>query len=104
MTEAFPLAFLKGPVQPLGWVLSDLSVCGIYRGNQTVLGPVWDLDPFLFCEVRLAGGCRLDEMMSGLEAEGSGNCADFCPSSENQALPFFTFSVSKWFLIFFFLF
>lgn len=33
--------------------------------------------------------------MSGLEAEGSGDSADLCPSLENQALPFLAFSVSR---------
>lgn len=41
-------------------------------------------------------------MMSELAAEGSGNYADLCPSSENQALPFLTFSISKWFGVFVF--
>lgn len=44
--------------------------------------------------------------MSGLDAKGSGNCANLCPSSENQAL---LSKSPKWFLdlcgfFFFFLF
>lgn len=60
------------------------------------------MDPFLFCEACLTGGCWLDEVMSGLEGEGTGNYAGFCLSSEIGALPFLTFSVSKWILDLFF--
>lgn len=92
MTEVFPLACLKGPAQPVGhqtWVCGGPTEdTGLCRG-QFKTGPflaLWGLSG----EAVLVG-------WGDVWARGWGKW-QLCwlvPSSENQALPFLTFSVSE---------
>lgn len=93
------MAFLKGPAPLFSWgAVRPYFVCG----STEETGQLWDQ-----CETRTlphsmwlsARGCWLDEVMSGLQAEGSGNYADLGTS----LLPFPTFAQSQsgfWIFVF----
>lgn len=95
MTEGFLVAVLKGPVPFFNWgAVRSSCVCG--SAEETGLSSdQCETRTLPHCLWLSARGCWFDEVTSGLQAEGSGDCADLGPCSENQALPFPTFSQSQ---------
>ena len=92
MTEVFPLAFLKGPAQPVG---HQTWVCGGPAEDTGLCRDQFRTGPFL-----ALWGLSGEAVLVGwgdVWARGWGKW-QLCwlvPSSENQALPFLTFSVSE---------